>query len=475
MNKSKQQTAHKPTLVYSKPTVLRNEEQLLKIDAVKSFNTNYELLKDIMLFQSPTYDTARNKAKAAYLLDLVFDYTGVEGINLDGNLYFTKGLAEFYPTVVAHYDTAQDYHEDLQIIQTKDWIYGFNNYKGKQCGIGADDSVGLYFAIEMLKRLDHCKVVFFYGEERGCIGSNACNMQFFDDSIIVTQLDRRSYSTDFIKYTNGLEVFPTEHYDLITSLMDTYGYSFNDGSCTDVGALRRRGLKVASHNLSCGYLNEHMDDEIIHINSMENAFCFAQEMLEMLSERNIPLSFPVKMQVQDDLIYSGRSSHYDVFDEIYEKTTGKVTRDTILSDVDFRYRVLENMYGNYEVFVPDAELLAYYEGYHGEEKDYEVDLACGELSPELFVCLTKKQYTELTGEIQEADPEELVESRLVNNLSPVTGKPLNKGVEYYIDHGVIYCRDSRTYIPYEMSPEDCLNFPDDDRNALSSMCNEFTF
>ena len=218
-----------------------------------------------------------------------------------------------------------------------------------------------------------------------------------------------------------------------------------------------------------------MDDEIIHINSMENAFCFAQEMLEMLSERNIPLSFPVKMQVQDDLMYSGRSSQYDVFDEIYEKTTGTVTRDTILSDGDFRHRVLENMYGNYEVFVPDAELLAYYEGYHGEEKDYEVDLACGELSPELFVCLTKKQYTELTGEIQEADPEELVESRLVNNLSPVTGKPLEKGVEYYIDHGVIYCRDSRTYIPYEMSPEDCLNFPDDDRNALSSMCNEFTF
>lgn len=474
MNKSKQQTSPTPTMSYSRPTVLRNEEQLLKINAVKSFNTNYELLKDIMLFQSPTYDSARNKAKAAYLLDLVFDYTGVEGINLDGNLYFTKGAAEFYPTVVAHYDTAQDYHEDLQIIQTKDWIYGFNNYKAKQCGIGADDSVGLYFAIEMLKRLDHCKVVFFYGEERGCIGSGACNMQFFDDSIIVTQLDRRSYSTDFIKYTNGLEVFPKEHYDLITPLMDTYGYSFNDGSCTDVGALRRRGLKVASHNLSCGYLNEHMEDEVIHINSMENAFCFAQEMLEMLSERNIPLSFPVKMEVKDDLIYASRSSYYDAFDEIYKSRNANI-REEMMADLDHRHRILENMYGNYDNFVPDVDQLSYYEGYYGEPKDYETDIACGDLSPELFVCLTKKKYREYDGEIEEADPDQLVQSRLEAGNSPVTGEPQVKGVTYYMDYGVIYCKDSRTYIPYEMSPEDCLSFPDDSIGTLEEICVEFDF
>lgn len=449
------------TMSYSKTYATRTESSLLEITAVKSFDTNYELLKDIMLFQSPTHDAARNKAKAIYLLKMIKEYAGVEGINNKGNLYFTKGEAEFYPTVVAHYDTAQDYHEDMQIVQTKDWIYGFNNYNAKQCGIGADDSVGLYFAVEMLKRLDHCKVVLFYGEERGCVGSNECDMEFFDDSLIVTQLDRRSYSTDFIKYTNGLDVFPKDMNYLIEPLMETYGYSFSDGSCTDVGALRRRGLKVASHNLSCGYLNEHMDDEVIHINSMENAFCFAQDMLQMISDRNIPLYFPVT-QYSDYGMWETRD---------YSKMMGSF--DTPKTVQEFteseRYGILENMYGSYEVFTIDLDQLAYYEGYTGDEKDYEEDLRKGDLSPELFVALTGKCYDDKIGVIQDLNLDN-VKDKLMAGICPITEEIMIKLPEYYIEHQVIHLKDWNIYIPYVFSPEDCFDLPDDLRGTLADLC-----
>jgi len=458
---------------YSKPFYASEECQLLGIKAIKSFGTNYDLLKDIMLFQSPTYDTARNKAKAIYLLQMIQEYTGVEGINTGGNLYFTKGNAEFYPTVVAHYDTAQDYHEDMQIIQTKDWIFGFNNYEAKQCGIGADDSVGLYFAVEMLKRLDHCKVVLFYGEERGCIGSNECDMSFFEDSLVVTQLDRRSYSTDFIKYTNGLQVFPEEHYDLIAPLMKTYGYSFNNGSCTDVGALRRRGLKVASHNLSCGYLNEHMNDEVIHINSMENAFCFAQEMLEMISERNIPLSFPPVQQLSEDS-WSGRSLSYSMFDDLrFPDIHEAGTTTPELKNLTQRERsiVIENMYAGYTHFDRDPEELAFYEDYYGEKEQWEEDVKNGVLSPELFVALSGMSYDAKNKKVLEhISSYEEIESRIIDNCCPVTGKKVERHLIYSIDYHCIYCRDLDTYIHFDFSPENCLDLPDDKLGTLQELC-----
>jgi hypothetical protein len=118
-------------------------------------------------------------------------------------------------------------------------------------------------------------------------------MSFFDNSLVVTQLDRRSYTTDFIQYTNGYQVWNPEHLTLIEPLMDKYGYKPASGTATDVGGLRRRGLKVSSHNLSCGYFNEHGDTEVASVNLMINAFSFAYEMLTMLAERNIPLEFPL--------------------------------------------------------------------------------------------------------------------------------------------------------------------------------------
>ena len=275
-----------------KPNYSINRLESIDHTVKGDFPVDFDLLFDIMYQQSPTHQPEMERLKKAWLIALISQIDGVTVEDKGGNIYCTKGEAEYYPTIVAHYDTAQDYHVGMSIFKTDEWIFGFDNARGEQCGLGLDDSVGVCFAIQMLKMMPVCKVFLPYGEERGLVGTNCCDMTFFDNSLVVTQLDRRSYTTDFIQYTNGYQVWNPEHIALIQPLMDKYGYKLNSGTATDVGGLRRKGLKVSSHNLSCGYFNEHGDSEVASVALMINAFSFAYEMLTMLAERNIPLTFP---------------------------------------------------------------------------------------------------------------------------------------------------------------------------------------
>ena len=319
----------------------KEQKSIVKDTLHGDFAVDFDLLMAIMYQQSPTTDLKKEAAKMRWLVNLIGEIDGVDVSHKDGNIYCTKGLAEYYPTVVAHYDTAQGYHKGLQIFKTDDWMFGFDNTTGEQCGLGLDDAVGICFAIQMLKMMPACKVFLPCGEERGLVGTNRCDMSFFDNSLVVTQLDRRSYTTDFIKFTNGVQVWNPDHLDLIKPLMKKYGYKTSDGTATDVGGLRRRGLKVSSHNLSCGYFNEHSNSEVASVSLMINAFSFAYEMLTMLAERNIPLDFPIP-----EYKPTTQRSYMDMYtDPFYWESEGRKSLDT---PIDSSYRnysdMIEDMY-----------------------------------------------------------------------------------------------------------------------------------
>ena len=319
----------------------KEQKSIVKDTLHGDFAVDFDLLMAIMYQQSPTTDLKKEAAKMRWLVNLIGEIDGVDVSHKDGNIYCTKGLAEYYPTVVAHYDTAQGYHKGLQIFKTDDWMFGFDNATGEQCGLGLDDAVGICFAIQMLKMMPACKVFLPCGEERGLVGTNRCDMSFFDNSLVVTQLDRRSYTTDFIKFTNGVQVWNPDHLDLIKPLMKKYGYKTSDGTATDVGGLRRRGLKVSSHNLSCGYFNEHSNSEVASVSLMINAFSFAYEMLTMLAERNIPLDFPIP-----EYKPTTQRSYMDMYtDPFYWESEGRKSLDT---PIDSSYRnysdMIEDMY-----------------------------------------------------------------------------------------------------------------------------------
>ena len=158
--------------------------------------------------QTPSLDEESQKL----FINQVLRYVRNKGIKITtktdsyGNVYVTKGTAGLYPCVVSHVDTVHSYNPDLKILNCGDLVFGFDSTTGKQHGIGADPKNGVYFAIEMLLRLDHVKVVFFQDEESGCLGSTSADMQFFKDCSFVVQLDRRSFTTDIIEHTNGVRL-----------------------------------------------------------------------------------------------------------------------------------------------------------------------------------------------------------------------------------------------------------------------------
>ena len=85
-----------------------------------------------------------------------------------GNTYITKGMhAKTYPCVVAHTDTVHDIHKDFTLYDDNTIMFAMDMTQGLQVGIGGDDKVGIYVALEMLRELDVVKVAFFRDEETG--------------------------------------------------------------------------------------------------------------------------------------------------------------------------------------------------------------------------------------------------------------------------------------------------------------------
>lgn len=441
-------------------------DKVLSRKVIQDFDIDFSMLNSIMYKQSPTDNKVLNKEKAQFLIGLIFEHTGVLATtDQTQNLYFVKGEATFYPTIVAHYDTAQDYHPGLTIQKAGNWLYGFDVTTGTQCGIGADDSVGIYFAIEMLKRLPACKVVLFYGEERGCIGSYNCNMEFFKDSLLVSQLDRRSFQNDFIVHTNGVEVFPMEHLDVIQTFLDKYDYSIANGSCTDVGALRRSGLEVASHNTACGYFNEHTDEEIIHIPSMSNAMSMVYEIQSYLLEQNTQLVFPyvappVKNFTQGSTQGSTQNSaqlHWSWDYESYPTSSTGIP-SKVKDTSDWNYYLNEN------VDVAEIE-------FHFDVAEKDITLANVKndlVPPQAYAAYHMTGYnTFLEKEVY--IPEELIREALT---SREPRDEMNSCcVEHYhynVQFNTVTCDCCNSSYHFPFTPEDIYSLPDDNDLTLDA-------
>ena len=107
---------------------------------------DYILLKTLLDFRTHSYSKEQD-VFISYLLNY-FEERGVTGeIDPYGNLYITKGEATVYPCVVAHTDINQDVVERPQVMHSDNFIFGMDDATGEQCGIGADDKVGVYFAL----------------------------------------------------------------------------------------------------------------------------------------------------------------------------------------------------------------------------------------------------------------------------------------------------------------------------------------
>lgn len=227
-------------------------------------------LKTVMKIQSETYDT---QVMDDFIFSVYEELAEKDPDNYSyeyelGNTYITKGVADTYPCVIAHTDTVHDIIDSFEVFSRDDIMFAMNLETGLQVGIGGDDKVGIYVALEMLREFDVIKVAFFRDEEHGCLGSRDANMKWFKDVEFVLQCDRQGYK-DFVNTIFGTKLFDKRFSEAISEILQRYQKKETaNGGLTDVYQLVENGLDVCVANMSCGYYRPHCDDEVIVVSDV---------------------------------------------------------------------------------------------------------------------------------------------------------------------------------------------------------------
>jgi tripeptide aminopeptidase len=225
---------------------------------------NEKLLIEVLGWQS------ESRKEEEQIIPTLREYLkGIKGITVEndthGNIFVTKGKADLYPCIVSHLDQVHKYAEDKRIIKNGDYLLAFNG--PKQVGTGGDDLVGVFMCLSFLKSIDNIKVAFFVAEEVGCIGSSACDLNFFKDCMFIGQADRRD-NADFINNSNGVSLFDEEFSTFVSDILKENNYSFKSGTSTDAGCLSKRNVGIACFNISCGYYGAHTSTEYVCISDV---------------------------------------------------------------------------------------------------------------------------------------------------------------------------------------------------------------
>lgn len=317
-----------------------------------------DLLKTLYCIHSKS---GKEDKMLEFLINWLFTNVPKAEVEMDkeGNLYVTKGESETYPCLVSHVDQVQYNHsDDFEAVETKDLIFGFSRSKRCQQGLGADDKNGVWIALRCLLKYDVIKAAFFVGEEIGCVGSNAADMDFFRDCRFVIQCDRRGFD-DLIREAGCVELCSQEFLDEIG--FENFGYTKQYGMMTDVMTLKKRGLSVSCINLSCGYYEPHTDKEFTIKYDLLNCLSFVEHIIE-----NCTKVYEHKYVYKPSTTYYGYgSSYYNArgYDKSYqyngyrsnnEKTVEKKdTCNTLPKQLPATSSCEESQVGDYDDFFPD--------------------------------------------------------------------------------------------------------------------------
>lgn len=249
---------------------------------------NKEKLIEVLGIQSYSYD---QELMVAYIEEQISQIECSYYFDND-NIYITKGNAKKYPCVVAHMDTVHKVVEDLTVIEINGNLTGFNSVRMEQTGIGGDDKVGIFVALQCLERFDNIKIAFFRDEEVGCQGSYEADIDFFNDCNIVLQCDRKG-NKDFVNNASGVILSSKEFQKEIAPILKTFGYALSDGMMTDVMALKELGIKASMANISCGYYNPHSSREYVNIIDVHNCLNMVISIIASIGSRTFNQKYTV--------------------------------------------------------------------------------------------------------------------------------------------------------------------------------------
>lgn len=227
---------------------------------------NTKRLKAVFEIQNPSCNRRCNDEAMRIISSLA--PKGCTIIRNRGNLLIRKGGPTGpHPYFLAHMDQVHSYAPFMQ-LRMKDNVLSAIDGNNQQCGVGGDDKCGIFLALEMLHRLNHCTAVFVRDEEVGCLGSGEVPLTWFDHASFVVQADRNNRTFDIIRDTNGMTCASDEFLAAVLALPQASRHSENTGSITDIGELASRGLGVSMINISSGYHNPHSHTEVVHLDEL---------------------------------------------------------------------------------------------------------------------------------------------------------------------------------------------------------------
>jgi tripeptide aminopeptidase len=245
-------------------------------------------LKEVLSI--PTY-SRDEKLMIEYLKSVLTEKGFNHYVDSIGNIYVTKGEAEFYPCFVAHTDTVHRVNHNLKVVQLEEGgrtiLTGIDSETMKPSGIGGDDKCGVFLCLEMLDTLDNVKVAFFVSEEIGCLGSKQADPEFFKNVGYAIQYD--SPTGNSMSYTlMGRKLFEekSDFGDKVSSLILEHGIdSWEHHPYTDVWPLMEK-FNISCLNLAAGYHRYHTANEYVVVEEVENAYQLGLKLHEVLGENH---------------------------------------------------------------------------------------------------------------------------------------------------------------------------------------------
>lgn len=246
-------------------------------------------LKQVLSIPTKTYqEDLMIQYLVEYLQSKNYDYKVQE----NGNIYVTKGTAEWYPCVIAHTDTVHSITDMVVREEMKPNVFGvekpsfkaYHKETGRPVGIGGDDKCGVYGALVSLKTLPHVKAAFFVAEETGCHGSREASPEFFSDVAYAIQLDAPS-NYMVTEVCSGTRLFDrnSDFYRIADEVLaESFEYhEFMIHPYTDVSQLKKK-FDFSCINFSCGYYNYHTAHEYVVIEDLQTAIHTAHKMIDRL-------------------------------------------------------------------------------------------------------------------------------------------------------------------------------------------------
>lgn len=218
-----------------------------------------------------------------------------------GNIYLTKGKlaeGEFYPCVTAHMDTVQDKAKPYALAgaelplrtrriksTTSDEVRHEIFIDGQ--GIGADDKLGVYISLQLVKKFEKIKAVFFVEEEIGMMGSKELKKEWFDDVAYVIGWD----SPDIIRGAwncSGTQLFSKDFYvKHLKDIIKDWGYKDSDlhrEPFTDVIQIREK-TGITCMNFGNGGYNAHSSTEYLVIEHVDHAVGMGEDIIKRIGNK----------------------------------------------------------------------------------------------------------------------------------------------------------------------------------------------